>query len=59
MWAGAPPPFELIRLIFCRDVYHCTPAEFYKIPARYLLEDMTVLEMESEVFKKRSKKKAK
>ncbi len=39
--------------MFCRDVYHCNPVEFYKIPAKYLLQDMTILNMEAQVRNKK------
>lgn len=51
LWVDNPPPWEYIRLILCRDVYHCTPLELEKIPGEIILQDLTMLGEEARVNK--------
>ena len=49
LWAGGPAPIEYIRLILCRDLYHCTPVEVDAIPMHYITEDLAMLSIEAKV----------
>jgi hypothetical protein len=54
LWTDEPPPPQYIRLIFCRDVYHCTPDMLGKLPVKILIEDMAMLNIENQVKKSRA-----
>jgi hypothetical protein len=56
LWTGKPAPFEYTRLRLCRDVYHCDPETFYKIPAKYLVQDLAMLTAEAQARKAKTKK---
>jgi hypothetical protein len=47
---------EYIRLIMCRDVYHCTPTELEQVPWRTIQEDLTMIAVERTVRTRRNKK---
>jgi hypothetical protein len=47
---------EYIRLIMCRDVYHCTPTELEAVPWRIIQEDLTMMHVERTVRARRNKK---
>jgi hypothetical protein len=57
LWTGKPAPWKYIRLQLCRDVYHCDPVTFKKIPMVDILEDLEMLDAEAKVNKLISKKK--
>ena len=57
LWAGAPAPIEYVRLVLCRDVYHCDPIRLAEIPLNIVLEDTVSLSAEAEVAKRRASKK--
>jgi hypothetical protein len=48
---GKPAPDEYVRLVFCRDVYHCPPSVFYEQPWRWIVEDMEMMAEEANVQK--------
>jgi hypothetical protein len=43
---GEPAPPEYVRLILCRDVYHCTPSELRTVPLPDVLETLATLQAE-------------
>ncbi len=47
---------EYIRLIMCRDVYHCTPTELEAVPWRIIQQDITMMHVERTVRARRNKK---
>lgn len=56
LWAKAPPPVEYIRLILCRDVYHCTPSQLRQERLSDVLTDLTILAEETRVQEARSRR---
>lgn len=44
-----PLPQELLELILCRDVYHCTPPELAKVPLAKVMAHLTCIDMEQRV----------
>jgi hypothetical protein len=44
---GEPAPPEYIRLVLCRDIYHCTPTELRTVPLRDVLETLATLGAET------------
>jgi hypothetical protein len=56
LWTDAPAPMEYVRLILCRDVYHCDPEKAESIPAEYVIEDLAMMSMENKVRKQRAGK---
>lgn len=44
---GEPPPPEYIRLVLCRDIYHCTPVELRQVPLGDVLETLATLSAET------------
>jgi hypothetical protein len=47
---------EYIRLIMCRDVYHCTPTELEAVPWSVIQEDLTMIAVERTIRARRNKK---
>lgn len=47
---------EYIRLVMCRDVYHCTPAQLEAVSWKTIQEDLFMMRIEREVRQRRSKK---
>lgn len=47
---------EYIRLIMCRDVYHCTPTELEAVPWQVIHEDLVMMQVERMVRERRNKK---
>jgi len=56
LWVGEEAPMEYIRLIMCRDVYHCTPTELEAVPWRVIQEDLAMMQIERTVRTRRNKK---
>jgi hypothetical protein len=44
---------EYIRLVMCRDVYHCTPTELEAVPWRVIQEDLVMMQIERKVRERR------
>jgi len=44
--------------VLCRDVYHCTPTELAKVPARVALAHLTCLSVENKVREMEARKAA-
>ena len=57
LWAGGPAPWEYLELTLCRDVYHCTPMELERIPAGTVMKHLSILGIEAEVQRMKSKHK--
>jgi hypothetical protein len=51
LWARHPPPMEYIELLFCRDIYHCTPSELRKERLADILLHLSLIE--SETYRKK------
>jgi hypothetical protein len=49
LWIDAPPPAEYVRLVLCRDVYHCPPTALDDVPLRVILEDLAMISAERDV----------
>lgn len=49
MWTKGPQPPEMLELILCRDVYHCTPRELAEQDLDTVLDHLLVLQVEDEV----------
>jgi len=47
---------EYIRLVMCRDVYHCTPAQLEAVSWNTIQEDLMMIAVERNVQQRRSKK---
>ena len=47
---------EYVRLVMCRDVYHCTPTELEKVPWRTIQEDLVMIGIEHTIRERRAKK---
>lgn len=47
---------EYVRLVMCRDVYHCTPTELEAVPWRIIQEDLIMMNVERTVRERRAKK---
>lgn len=56
-WTKGKPPIEVLELMLCRDVYHCTPLELAEVPLHYILPHLVILEQEAAAQKAESKKK--
>jgi hypothetical protein len=41
----------------CRDVYHCDPVTFDRMPVKYVLQDLEMLSAEAEVARLKTKKR--
>jgi len=48
-------PMQYIRLVMCRDVYHCTPAELEAVSWVTIQEDLMMLGVERSIQQRRSK----
>lgn len=55
LWTGEPPPPEYIRLVMCRDVYHCTPLEFERIPWWIIRQDLQMMSIERDMQRRRER----
>ena len=53
---GEPAPPEYIRLILCRDVYHCTPVQLRAVPLPDVLETLATISAET-AYQNRPKSK--
>jgi len=47
---------EYVRLVMCRDVYHCTPTELEAVSWKTIQEDLFMIGIERSVQARRSKK---
>lgn len=47
---------EYVRLILCRDIYHCTPTELRAVPLPDVMETLATLQAEV-AYQKRPKAK--
>jgi hypothetical protein len=47
---------EYVRLVMCRDVYHCTPTELEAVPWRIIQEDLIMMNVERTIRERRAKK---
>jgi hypothetical protein len=56
LWVGEAAPMQYIRLVMCRDVYHCTPAQLEEVPWRTIQEDLFMMGVERSVQTRRGKK---
>ncbi|MDD2921795.1 MAG: hypothetical protein PHQ36_05860 [Anaerolineales bacterium] len=56
LWTDAPAPWEYVRLVLGRDVYHCRPDEVDNVSAQYVIEDLAMLSIENKVNKQRTRK---
>jgi hypothetical protein len=56
LWTGDVAPLEYIRLVMCRDVYHCTPTELDAVPWQTIQQDLLMMSVERTVQQRRSKK---
>lgn len=55
LWTGSPPPAAYVRLVLCRDVYHCTPLALEQIPLTVILQDLACLEAEAHVYRAKAR----
>jgi len=56
LWTGDVAPMEYIRLVMCRDVYHCTPAEIEAVPWLTIQQDLLMMSVERTVRQRRGNK---
>ncbi len=52
LWTGNKKkevPIEYIELVFCRDIYHCTPNEFWEVPMEVVEMHMEIMGIEEKV----------
>jgi len=47
---------EYIRLVMCRDVYHCTPTQLEEVSWKTIQEDLLMMGVERTIQQRRSKK---
>lgn len=57
LWTGSPPPAAYVRLVLCRDVYHCTPVALEQVPLPVILQDLACLEVEAQVYKAKARRR--
>lgn len=56
---GEPAPPEFIRLVLCRDIYHCTPVQLRQVPLSDVLETLATLSAETAYHNRPKAKPAK
>lgn len=49
LWTHGALPWPYVRLILCRDVFHCTPPVLDAIPAEDINVALAILEAENRV----------
>lgn len=58
LWSNAPPPWEYVELVLCRDVYHCTPSQLRKENAEDVFAHLEMIGMENQVDEAKRKRNA-
>lgn len=49
LWTDGPCPPEYLEYLFCRHIWHCTPAEFRQQDPVALLQHLTCMQVEDEL----------
>jgi len=52
MWLGSNPPWEVIELHLCRDVYRCLPSELAEEPYDNIATHLMIMQVEAETRNK-------